>query len=331
MYQFLFLAQFLLGIINTWATGTEMLQIPPQAFWIENHWRHTPSNGKPRHWRAMITPIRADEKLASSDPNRFSFSGSASPTIENLHWIKQQYGDHHLYLIDLRQETHLYANGLPISIFYKRDEINWGKSPAIIKAQEQAWSDYLVQKTVLTLHSLGKPIAGFKGPVDPFTLSVLNAYPEEAAAAKAGLNYVRIEVPDYHPPSPAQVDQFLDFLKTLPTNSWLHFHCAGGKGRTSTFMVMTDIVQNGTFFSLEQLVNKQVLLGGVNLLGNSSSLTTQPWKKEYHQARTEFISLFYHYIKEAYPQEHFTSWFARQKRTAYYNLVHTECYFNNGS
>jgi hypothetical protein len=96
-------------------------------------------------------------------------------------------------------------------------------------------------------------------------------------------------------------------------------------------MVMTDIIQNSKLSSLEELVNKQVLLGGVNLLGNSSSVESQSWKKEYHQARTEFIGLFYHYVKETYPQESFTSWFSQQKRKAYYNLVHTKCFFNSGA
>jgi hypothetical protein len=190
MYQFLFLAQFLLSIGYTWATGTEMHSIPSQAFWIENHWRHTPASAPPRHWRNMGLPTLAEE--AKKNGNRLLFSGSASPTLKNLYWLKQHYGAHHsLYLIDLRQETHLYVNGLPISIFYKKDEINWGKSPATIKAQEQNWSDYLVQTKEITLNSLGKPVAGFKVPIEPFALSVTEAYPEDVAAAKAGLNYFR--------------------------------------------------------------------------------------------------------------------------------------------
>jgi hypothetical protein len=229
-------------------------------------------------------------------------------------------------LIDLRQETHLYINGLPISIFFKRDEINWGKSPKCIHEEEQAWIAHLSKIKTLTINSLSKPIDGYKTGINPTKIQINEIYSEADTASKVGLNYLRIEVPDYHPPTPQQVEIFLNFFHHLPQNAWLHFHCAGGKGRTTTFMTMTDIIHNGKKLSLKEIIKRQTLLGGTNLLGTSQSLSAQPWKKDYHQAREEFIKLFYKYVQEAYPKESFPHWFLQQEKGNYYNLLQTQAY-----
>jgi len=322
------LAQFLLGIINLWATDTSM-QLPSQAFWIKNHWPKDIDSGPPKQWRATsdLSPL-IKEGVNTKGLAALHLSGSVSPSLNSLIWIKKQVGlNRSVYLIDLRQETHLYVNGLPISIFLKRDEINWGKSPALIHTEEQAWIEHLAKAKTLTINSLSKPVDGFKTAIDPITLKINESYSEAYAAAKANLEYVRIEVPDYHPPSPKQVDQFLNFLASIPNNAWLHFHCAGGKGRTTTFMTMTDIVHNGKQLPLETIIQRQALLGGINLLGTSSSLSAQPWKKDYHQAREEFIHLFYRYVHEAYPRESFSHWFKQQKKGAYNKILQTQAYY----
>lgn len=316
MKKIIILAQFIVFIASTWSTEAPMLKLPLHAFWIDNHWRTHPSNAQPKQWRTMTN-------------NSLAISGSASPGLNNLYWLKKNYANNRpIYLVDLRQETHLYINGLPISIFYKKDEINWGKSPAAIQAEEQAWIKQLSSRKKIVINSLSKPVAGFKTPINPFNMSINEVYSEESAAAKAGMHYMRLEVPDYHPPSPEQVDRFLAQIQTLPANSWLHIHCAGGKGRTTTFLTMIDILYNSNKDSLETIVNRQILIGGIDLLGDSLSLSKQPWKKQYHQARSNFIRLFYLYVSKAYPQKHFSEWLTKQKKGPYLQLLQTTAYFH---
>ena len=38
------------------------------------------------------------------------------------------------------------------------------------------------------------------------------------------------------------VDYFIDFVENQPENTWLHFHCKAGAGRTTTFMIMKYIL-----------------------------------------------------------------------------------------
>ena len=286
--------------------------LPTGAFWVSNHWCTKDSCQKPKHWRASVG-------------NLYS-SGSASPSLDTMYRLKKTYGKNHsVYLIDLRQETHLLVNGLPISIFYKQDAINWGKTPAEIHTHEINWSKQLAQAKQVTVNTLSKTKATFKGPKDPITLPIKTIQTEAQAAHIAGLGYYRLYVPDYHPPTPLQVDYFLKLLQTLPPNAWLHFHCAAGKGRTTTFMVMRDILANAKKLPLEAIVKRQASIGGIDLL-NPSKPSAYPWKSTYHAARRDFIRLFYRYVSEAYPRLSFGTWVFKQPAGDYTLLLDSEAY-----
>lgn len=309
-------------------------QLPSGAFWIDNHWRMVRGCAEfaPVHWRNTTGCLRVidDEDVPINDKglDHLFISGSANPTLANMTWLKKNYGDKHpVYIIDLRQETHLFINGLPISIFYKKDEINWGKTlPEIIKA-ENDWVRYLSSQKQIQINKLGRPISGLKVPTNPIKISIKEVYTEAEVARKAGLGYFRFAVPDYHPPTPEQVDQFLSLVKKLPANSWLHFHCAAGNGRTTTFMVMRDILANGKNIALTDIVTRQALVGGIDLFAASKSLSTQPWKSPYHEARIEFIKLFYTYIHTGSDQEQsFTHWIKKQPEGPYKSILTTSAY-----
>lgn len=308
----------------------EEISSPAQAFWVKNHWpkANEAAHSAPLHWRSAPGAAYNLLQINNKGLDTLFISGSAAPTLENMIWIKKTTGEQHpVYIIDLRQETHLYLNGLPISLFYKRDEINWGNTPWEITKKEQLWVKHFLKSGMISINKSGKVQAGFKVPTEQVTLQIKELYPEDYAAKKAGVDYFRIEVPDYHPPSPDQVDQFLAIIKKVPSNAWLHFHCAGGKGRTTTFMVMRDILANAKHVSLQDIITRQEKIGGIDLLGTSLSLAEQPWKKEYHQARTDYIRLFYNYIHSStYPRETFAAWVSKQPDSSYKLILKTSAY-----
>lgn len=43
--------------------------------------------------------------------------------------------------------------------------------------------------------------------------------------------------------SPENIDEFIKLYKSLPKDAWLHFHCEAGKGRTTTFLAMYDMMK----------------------------------------------------------------------------------------
>ena len=80
-----------------------------------------------------------------------------------------------------------------------------------------------------------------------------------------GVTYIRLPVSDHQRPSDEIVDQFLAFVLGMPKEYWFHFHCKAGRGRTTTFMVLYDIIKNGREVSLEEILARQEKMGGCDL------------------------------------------------------------------
>lgn len=297
------------------------------AFWIDNHWRDSIKKqpSKPVHWRQVQahTP-----QLKTTGLNTLLLSGSGQPTLKNLLWLKKYLGvAHPIYLLDLRQETHLYVDGLPLSLYYKKDAINWGKTPAQINAYEQAWTKQLMAQRSVIVNRLNKPTQGYKYPSAPIKIPVKRAVIEQDLSQQAGLVYFRLAVPDYHPPTPRQVDWFIQFVSHLPKNTWLHIHCAAGKGRTTTFMAMRDMLANAKRVSFVDIIQRQEKLGGINLLATSKSKHSLAWKDPYNKARMDYIRLFYNYVQtDALLKEPFSKWIAHQPIGPYRLILKSSAY-----
>jgi hypothetical protein len=92
------------------------------------------------------------------------------------------------------------------------------------------------------------------------------------------------------------VDEFVAFDAARSPDTWLHFHCRAGDGRTTTFLVMHDIVCNAPHVTLDDILRRQYLLGGIDLdkppAGDSFAY---PFSLE----RAAFVRRFYDYVCEA--------------------------------
>lgn len=126
-----------------------------------------------------------------------------------------------------------------------------------------------------------------------------NVQTEEELAKSLGMSYLRITVTDHEKPLDDQVDLFVESVRNLPQDTWLHFHCRGGAGRTTTFMAMYDMMHNANNVSFEDIMKRQNLIGGSDLLKSED--------KDESQDRSDFMNKFYDYCKEN--QDGFqTSW-----------------------
>lgn len=184
------------------------------------------------------------------------FSGSSLPTM--LHLIKQP-----LMVFDLRLEPHFFNNGYAISFFcYRNDYYN------------STYSDQWFETECRLLRELNdnnKDHITLNIITDKQHKRILNSEPalvdkgvlltEENFLKEHHISYQRLPVLDGHLPHPLVVDQFLATIKTLPHDMWVHFHCRGGKGRTNTFMVMYDMYRNARHVSLDDIINRQELIG----------------------------------------------------------------------
>jgi hypothetical protein len=91
-------------------------------------------------------------------------------------------------------------------------------------------------------------------------------------------------------PPQAEIDRFVKLVEHMDKNTWLHVHCAAGSGRTTTFMAFFDMMHNAHAVSFEDIINRQWLIGGFQLINGKPSAA---WKAQYAKERLKVIRQFY--------------------------------------
>lgn len=249
-------------------------------------------------------PEKNDLKPSLTGLKELHASGSAQFSEKSLHTILTKLPSKQVTIVDLRAESHGFINGNAVSWFVERDWINKGKTLNEILEDEKNRLKQIANYPLVIVY------ASKKFPV-PLWLKNTNTEPEFVSTL--GLGYLRIPVTDHMKPSDSDVDQFIHFIKGLPKDSlWLHFHCAAGEGRTTTFLVMYDMMRNATKVKLQDIFLRQYLLGGINFLDE----TPKDWRKNYVEERKLFLRQFYVYCQQnPLFQKSWSSWASDQKRT----------------
>ena len=250
----------------------------------------------PRNVRTTDDPLKASDSRTPSTTGLIDLhaSGSGEFTAENLKLLLTRMNGP-VTIFDLRQETHIFVNGLPVSWFATRDWANVGRSQTEIEEDEAARAQSLTPGNEIAVRP-GEPVK--KGNADsavPQEVVVKEASIERDLVSSAGTSYVRVAVTDHTRPLDDAVDRFILAVRALPDNAWAHFHCEAGLGRTTTFMVLYDMLRNATRVSLEDIVQRQKLLGyGYDVLRPPER---DNWKAPYAEDRTAFVRAFYDYAR----------------------------------
>lgn len=190
-----------------------------------------------------------------------NISGSAQFTKDQLLNLKNSINKDNICIVDLRQESHGMINDLAISFLnpYK-DLNNRFTTEQTIKAENSLLNKIKIGNTI----QLYKHTGIF---IKDITVDFISN--ESQLVTEADMQYKRFAVKDNSAPTPDIVDEFVEFIKNKPDDIHLHFHCAAGKGRTTSFMVMYQAMKNNSNLTLEQLLSYQYNIGGVNLHDNN--------------------------------------------------------------
>ncbi|NSB30229.1 fused DSP-PTPase phosphatase/NAD kinase-like protein [Clostridium saccharoperbutylacetonicum] len=225
-----------------------------------------------------------------------NISGSGALSEKGLVMIKEKIGSKSIIDVDLRQEDHGFVNGMGISWFGENDQANKGISRDQIIADEKNKLNGISKDKHVVFDKLpkGKSINTISEINNPESVQT-----EEELAKSLGMNYLRITVTDHEKPLDDQVDLFVGSVKNLQQDTWLHFHCRGGAGRTTTFMAMYDMMHNAKNVSFEDIMKRQTLIGGSDLLKGED--------QDKSQDRLNFMEEFYNYCKDD-KDEFQTSW-----------------------
>ncbi|MDB6095744.1 MAG: hypothetical protein JWM09_22 [Francisellaceae bacterium] len=220
-----------------------------------------------------------------------------------------------IIIVDLRREYHGFVNDKPISWYANKNRYNLFSKDFNILREEQILIDNLLKFPNIKLHEVITKKEGEIIQSLSHNWPVLSAYTEISLVPLYGLGYKRFVVLDHHKPNDIIIDEFVSWIKQLPKDTWLHFHCRKGRGRSTTFLALYDIIKNANVLTIEEIVNRQYLLGGTDLFKIPTS-KEKLWKKEPLIARAQFIKKFYEYVKdkEGYAKYPWSIWIRNQPK-----------------
>lgn len=160
-------------------------------------------------------------------------------------------------VLDLRQESHGFIDGQSISwTDGNYNYANIAKTKSEIELDESQRLKQAVQAHSIVLDPLGQPL----------TLVVQLVQTERHLVESYDATYLRLPVTDHNCPTHEVLDQFIDLVKNLSADQWIHLHCKGGKGRTTTFLALFDMMHNARDVSFEEILARQKAIGGIDLI-----------------------------------------------------------------
>jgi hypothetical protein len=188
-------------------------------------------------------------------PNPCRASGSHqldySELVRVLESIPQPAGAGNLFLVDLREETHGFLGDRAVSWYADNDFSNVGYPWDWIRQEEKYRLDLLNEFATAAVFCIEPDTSDNRAqqrmlPTSYRMVDVGLARTEEEAVhnLKAGnftITYVRIPVTDHCAPTDAAINALRALANTVTVNDWVHFHCHGGDGRTTTFLALYDM------------------------------------------------------------------------------------------
>ncbi len=201
------------------------------------------------------------------------FSGNNLPIL-----IKSINTSSPITIIDLRQESHGFINELPVSWANAKNDANIGLTKNQVMLDEY---------TKLSNIKLNVPLTFYNHK--NITIIPTKVEDEDHLVNSKSLSYNRITVTDGKIPKDDMVDYFVNLVISQPKNSWFHFHCKQGIGRTTTFMIMYDMIKNSDKVTAGDIIERQLLL---------ANFDESHIKSFNNNERINFLNEFYKYCKE---------------------------------
>jgi protein-tyrosine phosphatase len=249
-------------------------------------------------WRLRSTMSELPANINKTGLVNMRLSGSAAiSTCQQIASIQKLAGGHPVVVVDLRKEPHASINNYSMTWTIPGNWLNINK-PYLDAIQNE-------QKRINKLKALDCEQLTLVNHVDyklqvpkPRTVKVtrpLTLLSEKEIVEQSGAQYMRLGVCDHLRPDDVEVNNFIQIIRDLPAKSWLHVHCKGGQGRTTTFMTLFDVLHNAQSVAIDDIIKRQCALGyNYDLVGPGN----HPEREEFRKERLEFIYAFYQYARE---------------------------------
>jgi len=209
-----------------------------------------------------------------------------------------------LLIVDLRQESHAFLDGRAVSWCADKDWSNVGQPPAWIARDEQCQLEKLATAPDTLVYAVHKDADGDLQILGSSPFHVTRAETEEMVVEqiqrRLAISYLRLHVTDHCAPEDDAVRTFLQALGNVAATTWVHFHCHGGDGRTTTFLTMYDMLGVAKTRSpissppdLEYFRNRQLQIFHYDLKPNPSA---KRWQTPLSEIRWRKLESFRRYV-----------------------------------
>jgi len=236
--------------------------------------------GIPKNFRKSSDSLnmKSNNEINLSGLSTLNISGSQQFSKYNLPLVINSIGTlFPITVVDLRQESHGFINGTPVSWANARNDANIGLTKKQVMQDEYNKLNSIKLNVPMTYYNHKN-----------ITIVPIKVEDENHLVNYKSLSYIRITVTDGKIPTDDMVDYFVKLVKLQPNNTWLHFHCKQGIGRTTTFMIMYDMIKNSENVTADDIIKRQLILANfeeshINSFNNNE--------------RIKFLLNFYNYCR----------------------------------
>lgn len=243
----------------------------------------------PDAWKQELANVRflTDENM----------SGSAQFSVNQFRALVPELRKQaeNVWIVDCRLETHGFINGIAVSWCNAENNANTGRTLEEIEPEEEALSS--LAGTTVTAYTTKN-----NQPVDSLNYTVETWETERAVVEAEGLHYLRLACPDHCWPPAEIIDGFIAFAAGLDENTWLHFHCQAGSGRTGAFMTIYEMMQKPGV-PVETILQHQADTGSGSLVNRAA-----PEKSHVQKERCVLARAIWLYIQENHKTGYAIKW-----------------------
>lgn len=277
------LVRIITGLITLYCASTAFASVTDSVSLVLD----MPNEAKlPHHFRTTDQPLPAN--MTAVGFKKLGMAGTAQFSEKALLEIIKHFPQPFI-VVDLRQESHGFIDGNAVTWLNKYDNLNQGKTAAEIQRIEQQLLNELKKRASITVIANAKTAQR-----QVIELPNKNIQTEQQLVEGLGLGYQRFYITDHFAPVAKDIDKFIRFIKANPPTTRYLFHCRGGAGRTTTYMTMLDMMRNAKQLGFEQIVQRQIALGGHDFY-------QLPAPTEYRylpaKQRLVFLKKFYEYCR----------------------------------
>lgn len=307
-------SRMMLAAAVLFAFAAPVFAATPEPVWKVDYVNDDlPENFVHDNWRMSIDPFpeakieklkelgyKTDVSRAGMDTLRTT--GGADFTAKQFDWILKTLNEKagvtpdKLTVLDLRGETHGLIDGNVFMYWIPNNHVNESIPTEEVVKIEAGLLDELKKLDVVKMYQTKNWGADKDSPMVEFKKPEIIT--EEELVKSKGVKYVRFADTNHFRPDDHEVDLFVEFMSKVPADEWLFMHCYAGEGRTTNFMVMTDIFKNYKVASFDDIAARQGLIGPVDVRAELAVTGKKHYQMKASVERRIFLQQFYNYAHD---------------------------------